>query len=119
MASTITQRGTTITPLLVTGYDTSRDSANIVHWIIGREDPDVTLRRAKLRRGTLNMLFATEAQAASCENVHTDPEVFVFADTDLPSIGMRYVVNGPITRGLDPETRELWLVTVAYQEIAS
>jgi hypothetical protein len=119
MASTITQGGTTVTPELVLGYDSSRTSGNIVHWILGRPDPDVTLRPARLRKGTLKLLFASESAAGTCFRLHGGAGVFVLADSDVESVGMRYVVDGNIDIGLDPQTQEMWLVSVAYQEIAS
>jgi hypothetical protein len=119
MASTITQGDTTITPALVLGYDSSRTSGNIVHWILGRPDPDITLRPARLRNGTLKLLFRTEAAAAACLSLHSGTGVFTLADPDVSSVGMRYAVDGSIDISLDPQTLEMWVVSVAYQEIAS
>jgi hypothetical protein len=110
--------GVTTTPLLALGYETSRESANILHWILGRPDPDVTLRTAKLRRGTLRLLYADETSAARACQLHAAAEVWTLTDDDLPTANMRYVVQGTIDRKLDEATSLRWLVTIGYQEVS-
>lgn len=117
--TTISDGTTTITPLLVTGYESTRQSRNVIHDIIGREDPEVTLRVAGLRTGTLEMLVSTLANALALEALHTPGVVMTLADVDLPGLNMDYVTSGDIGVQLDDETRDRWLVTVDYQEVAS
>ena len=116
MASTIGDGTTTSTPVLVIGYESKRASRNVLHEVIGRPDPDVTLRPASLRTGTLTMLYATEAAAAACETMHQAAVVLTITDDDLATAGMSYVVSGSITRALT-DSRKLWTVAVDYQEV--
>lgn len=135
--------GVTIYPTLVNGFESSRESQNLVRTILGREDPSVALRPATLRTGTLTLVFgargaaselvvidgivqaldvpALDAAAASAdaEALHASGRKFVFTDTDVPSVAMAYVMQqgGRITRSLDPATRRVWLLSVDFQEV--
>jgi hypothetical protein len=104
-------------PLLVDGYQSARQSRHVFNIVTGRAYPDVTLVPAAPRRGTLRLLYATEADALAVENMHAGTDVLTFADSEVPSVGMTYVVDGSITRQLDPETLVLWLVSIDYQEV--
>lgn len=115
--STITDGTTTSTPVAVLGYESKRSGQNIVHAVIGRADPDVTLRPAGLRTGTLTLLFESEADAAECEVMHAAAVVLAMADSDVSTVGMSYVVSGAVTRSLDDASRSLWTVAVEYQEV--
>lgn len=117
--TTITAAGTgdVTTPLLVTGYQTTRESRNIRHQLIdggtafGLLDPDP-------RSGDLQYLYSTEAEAAACVEMHTVKTTFTLVDDDLSTIGMTYVVgNGGVRSELESQTRKLWLVTISYWEI--
>ncbi|RZU64609.1 hypothetical protein EV379_0912 [Microterricola gilva] len=116
--STITDGTTTITPLLVLGYEATRQGRNIIHPIIGRPDPDVTLAPAALRTGTLSLLFKDEPTAAGCMTMHAAAAVFTVDRDDLPGASMRYVVAGRIGVTLDPATLLRCVVTVDFQEVA-
>lgn len=116
--STITIGATTITPTLIDGYESTRESRNIVHPIIGTASPDVTIRPAMLRRGTLRLLFTTEAAAKTAEDTHanaTEPATLVAPEAS--TVDMTYVVDGRISRALDEATRRAWIVLVDFQEV--
>jgi len=118
MTATITDTaGNNLNPDLALGYATTRYSENIIHKIVGRSNPDVTLRPAALRTGTLRLLFSSEYAANAAVNFHARAAVFTLTDTDLPLSGMRYVLSGKADRELDEETLLRWVVTVDYQEI--
>lgn len=119
MSTTISAGATILRPILVDGYSAVRESRNIVHHIIGRQDPDITRRPASLRSGSLRLLFADEAESLQAEDVHANGITFVLTSTERASIEMTYVLaeGQTITRELDDETRELWLVIVPFQEI--
>lgn len=103
-------------PTLVVGYQTSRESGNIVHTIIGRSDPVVTLRPAKLRTGTLGLLFEQEADAWECVYQHSLVGVGRLEDSDLPDLYMVYVVDGSVN--IEPQQgTSVWMVSIDYQEI--
>lgn len=136
--------GTAIYPTLVDGFQSSRESQNLVRPILGREAPSVALRPATLRTGMLTLVFAAasvgttelviidgivqslatpsqdgESASAEAEALHASGRKFVLTDTDRASVEMAYVVQqgGRITRSLDSATRRVWLLTVDFQEV--
>lgn len=116
--TTLSNGTVTITPELVTGYETMRTARTIAHDVIGRPDPDVTLRAAGTRKGRLELLFVDEASANQAAQLHAAASVWTLADPDLSTIGMLYVVAaGDITSSLEDQSRELWLVSVPYLEV--
>lgn len=116
MPTTITtSAGTIITPALVLGYRSARPSGTIVQPVLGG-GVDVLVQPAKPRTGTLEFLFLTEAAAKTAEDLHSSAYYFTLADSDLSSVGMRYVVTGDILRELH-ENRARWLLTVPFQEV--
>lgn len=119
MTITITRSAPTgsSSPALALGYQTTRNAQTIVHPIIGRAEPDVTLRPAALRTGTLRLFFLTEATAHACELMHASAATFTIADTDRPTFAMRYVPQGAITRQLEDGARR-FVVEVGFQEIS-
>lgn len=107
-----------ITPEVVNGFEASREARSIVHTILGRPDPDVTFRPAGLRSGTLSLVFADGATAASAEAALTVPQVLTLTDPDVPKVGMSFVVaGGGVRTVLDDETRTVWIVEVPFQEV--
>jgi len=117
MSQTILHAGGTITPLAVTTYLTSREAGTIIHPILGRSNPDVTLRPAMTRTGTLVLAFTAEADAKEAEDAHAAGGVFSLTSDSLTTIEMYYVANGRIERELaDGSTH--WIVRVDFQEIA-
>ncbi|MET4053584.1 hypothetical protein ABID81_002962 [Frigoribacterium sp. PvP054] len=104
-------------PLLSAGYQSSRQSRTVVHEVLGRSYPDITQFPMSLRSGTLTLVYDNEADALESERMHVGGYVMTYADSDLQSATMTYIVNGALTRELEPQTRAVWLVTVAYQEV--
>lgn len=121
MSTIITHSTGVITPEVVNGFESSRDIRTIVHTILGRPDPDITLRPAGLQSGTLTLVFSTGAAAISAETALLFPQVLVLSDPDVPQVGMSFVV-GPegqaSTRSLDLDTRKVWLVDLPFQEVS-
>lgn len=120
VSTIITHNTGVITPEVVNGYDAAREARTIVHTILGRPDPDITLRPAGLRSGTLTLVFATGAAAASAEAALLFPQVLVLSDPDVPQVAMSFVV-GPegqaSTRSLDLDTQTVWLLELPFQEV--
>lgn len=119
MASLITVNdGTAATssPALVLGYQTARESQNIVHDIIGGGIA-VTLVRPRPRSGRLELFYLTEAAAFDALTKHSRETTFTLTDTDRPAVNMTYVTEGAIDLALDEEGRTRWIVSVGYQEI--
>lgn len=106
------------TPVLIDGWTETSTSQNIVNQVVGGGF-DITLQRGSLRSGSFDMLYADEETAFDAFQMHQAPAVFTITDADRSSVAMTYVVDGQITRQLDDESRELWKVTINYQEVAS
>lgn len=117
MATTITSGSTTLTPELVLGWESVQDSRNIVHPIIGSANPDVTLKPANLRTGTLEMLFLTAADAEEARIAHATLGVFQLVSTEITYADMYYVVSGSINTTLEDVTRHLWTFSIDFQEV--
>lgn len=106
----------TTTPTLVLGYESSRESRNVVHDLIGGGIA-VTLIEPRPRKGSLELFYLTETTAAAALELHTRETSYTLTSTDRASISMTYVVDGAITIRLDDEGRRRWVVTVGYQEV--
>lgn len=120
MSNTITIGATIITPDQVDGYTSIRESGNIVHRILGNPSPDVTFRPAQLRTGTLRLVFDSEAEAKAAEDAHATATTTCTLDSDdAPTVAMTYVTDGAgrISRSLDDETRDAWILEVPFQEV--
>lgn len=107
--------GSETTPLLVTGYETRRESRTIIHRLLNG-GVVAALREPDPRSGDLVLLYATEADAKLCADMHARATTFTLTDEDLETIAMTYVVTG-IGNVLEDQTRALWLVTISYQEV--
>lgn len=116
MTISITGASGTIALDLVTGYEARRESRTRVHDVIGRWDPDVTLRPAGPRTGTLSIWCADLDAAAALDALHKAADVLELADTDRPDIDMSYVVDGSIAVAPEIGT-ERWIVSVDYREV--
>lgn len=119
MAATISDGTTSIYPTLVLSYASSRASGNKKHDLLGG-GASMSLGKAGLRTGTLELFFPVEADAAAAEDLHRTAGVFTFTDPDRTSVAMSYVLadGGELVRELDDETRDAWIVRVAFQEVA-
>lgn len=118
--TTITHASGSIVPTIVDGYEASREARTVVHSVLNRSAPDITFRAAGMRRGTLSCVFADQLEAVSAFGVLSIPQTFTLSDDDVPSVGMSFVVaEGDLTIALDDETREVWVVTVPFVEVAT
>lgn len=115
--TTITKSGVSIIPKMVVGYTALTRSANIIHTIIGRPDPDVSLTDDQLRTGSLTLLFTTPAAAWEAHEMHRHSGVLRIFDQDIPAINMAYVRDGEMQIQLDPVSRTLWTLTIGFQEV--
>lgn len=117
MATTITYGATTLTPTLVVGYESTQETANVIHEILGSLTPSVTVRGMKARTGTLITLWTTPEDAEACRLLHENLGVFALASTELPQANMDYIVAGAVTIVLDEETQRVWTVSIDYQDV--
>lgn len=118
MSATITHLAGTIVPELIDGYTASREARTIVHDIINRSNPDVTLRAPGLRRGSFRCLFPVQGDAIAAYGTLGTPQVFTITDPEVPAVGMSFVVaEGDLDIELDDETRAAWWVIVPFVEV--
>lgn len=119
MTTTVSNGITTLTPTVVLGWESRQPSKTQIHPILGSTNPDVTTRPALLRTGTLELMFATEANANSCRTMHTAAGVFTLTSNDLSYISMSYVVAGEVTVKLDDVTLNRFVVSIDFQEVVT
>lgn len=123
MSDVITHGADVIAPTLITGYESARESSNLVHPILGRAGDDVTLRPAKLRTGRLELLFTddtSEEDSAEAEAILAAAGVCILTSSSRGSIEMPFIIpqGAEIARELEDRTRRHWLVRVGFQEVA-
>ena len=118
--SSISDGTTTITPILITGWQTARDGGNVLHNIIDRADDEVTFHPATLRTGELEALVLTLEAALTLETLLAKPQKLTLTDADHPGVNMTFVVpeGGSITVTLDDETRELATVAWDFAQVS-
>jgi hypothetical protein len=105
-----------ITPELVLGWDSARAGRNVIHSVLDRAEPNVTLRPADLKAGTLALFFTTYDAAADCEDKHTIPLVWHF-DMGLDGPYGDYVVDGDIQLASEGDDHRRWVVRVGFHEV--
>ena len=101
-------------PELVEEYESHSRAGTIVHDIVGRPAPDVTLRPAGTRYGRLRMTFTDEAAAWDAEQALRSAAVFEWT-SPLPTTSMTFVPQEDITRRWVSTGR--WIVDTGYREI--
>lgn len=114
--TTLSDGTTTLNPILWLGFGSVRESNTRTHTIIGGGTV-VSMAPASPRKSTIALLFDDEADSMTCETMHAEPAVFTITEADRPTHSMQYVVIGEITRELDPETRDMWIVSAEVQEV--
>lgn len=112
---TRTSDSATATPILVTGYDARREGRNVTHDMLDGTIV-VTLIDPRPRSGTLSLLFSDEADANAAMLLHATSDTYTLAVSERPTLDMTYVAGG-LGISLEDQTRDLWLVTVDFQEI--
>lgn len=120
MATVISSGAGVIEPQIVLNITSDQTSGNIVHPILGRANPDVTIRPAGLRTGSIEMGFAgdtAEADSEAARSLHATGGVFVVTSDDRSTLEMFYIVSGRIVRELEDGSRDAWIVRVDYQEV--
>jgi hypothetical protein len=119
MASIIYHADGSITPEVIEGFEASREARSIVHHVLGRSDPDITLRPAGMRTGTLTLVFADGAAAAAAEAALRVPQVLTLADPEVPEVAMPFVVtDGEIVQRIN-ESRKSWTLELPFQEVTT
>lgn len=119
MTATITATngaGTTTPLTILSPWETSWESRNIIHPLIGG-GLVVSLVAPWPRAGEFEALYATEAEAFACAALHGNETSFTLTESDRPHLAMTYVVDGTTRVRLDDDTLEVWVVSVGYQAV--
>jgi hypothetical protein len=105
-------------PTLITSWRASQVSSNVLHPIIGRTFPDVTLKPAQARTGTLEMFFASGPAAESARTILSSGSVFVISSDETPWLdGLAFVLAGSIASSLSDASRLSWMLSADFQEV--
>lgn len=121
MAHVITSGAATTAQFSIVGYESTRESGNVVHKIIARAAPDVSMRVAGLRMGRMTLAFtapSAEADSAAAEALLAVASVFTLT-SDQTSVSMTFTLaeNGRLGRALS-DTGGAWRITFDWQEVA-
>ena len=115
--TTISSGTLTFTPELVTSWETTQESRNVLHTIIGKADPDVTLKPASTRSGTLEMLFTSATAANTARGILANGTIFTISGSETWLNGLDFVMSGSISTALEDETRNLWTISADFTEV--
>lgn len=119
MTTTITDGVTTLNPDQVQGWDAERPSRSVLHPILSRPDPDVTLRPGGLRTGTMRQFYLSYAPAQAAADAQAAASVWNMTASDQAGLTLRYVVaNGSVRLSAVGDDLNRWIVEVPYQEVA-
>lgn len=118
MTATITDGTANVSPTLWLTASQSFQSANKVHRLLSGRVA-VTLGATAPRRGTLGLLFDSEAAKEACVTLHRSAALFHIADPDAPSLEMTYVLDdgGSVDVERLTDFDDAWLVRIDYQEV--
>ena len=115
--TTITSGTLSFSPELITAWATSQDSRNVIHTIIGRTDPDVTIKPAASRSGTLELLFLSASSAETARGILANGAIFTISDDETWINGLKFVMSGTIGAVLEDSTRNLWTLSADFTEV--
>lgn len=117
MSTTITHLTGVLTPVSMEGWEAKAEARSLVHTILGRSDPDITIRPPGLRSGTLTLVFATAAQAQEARWTLLIPQVLTLANADVPEVAMTFWVAGGEVSEAIGKAQE-WTIRAPFQEIS-
>lgn len=117
MTVQIINNETTIEPLMLLEYEAEVVSNNVIHTIIGKGEPDVSLADDTTRQGTLHLFFETKEDAWAAFAALRDTSVWTLSDTDHDEIGMDFTRRDNMKIRLDSTSRRRWILEMDYQEI--
>lgn len=117
MTFTITSQATASTAIpLVMDYAADRASGNIVHRILGRPDPEITLKPLRMRTGTLTCFMGDITAAHDLVEQLKEIGWQRLESTEAAHTNMYFVVSGNIGITTSDET-QTFVVTIAFQEV--
>jgi len=105
-------------PLIVTRNDYSRPNRNILHAIIGSNEPAVTLRELGLRKGTMQLRVADAAAEVEATTILGSASVKTYTDSVTASESMSFVIDGDVRTSLDSVTLLRRVIEFDYAEVS-
>lgn len=114
---TATNGAGTTSPLAVEKYSAERSSRNVIHDLLDGS-LGVSFVTPRPRSGVLSLVYQTRAEAWAGFNLHSAPSSFQYLSSEVPEIGMRYVIDGSGIRVDQHDVTGLWIVTVGFQEVS-
>lgn len=114
MPALITNGTTTVAPLSLSAYSSDQAGGAIVHDILGRSTPDVTLRPLEMRTGSLVLDFATEALSSDARNALSASSSWTLTHSERTSVNMRFIVRR-LSRAIENNGR--WMLSVTWEEV--
>jgi len=109
--------GNSLYPTLIEYVTQERQTQTVVHRIIGRASPEVSLGVTDLRTGTMSMIFANN-NTEFMTYLATGVILTLRSYSNYKLDRMHFAISGPISAELDPETRSVWRVSFEYAEVA-
>jgi hypothetical protein len=98
------------------GYVVSRASENVIHRIMNRADPDVTLKPTPLRTGTFEALIHGQTDAEALAYALGRPSKFAWTSEGFASI--LFVVSGPVQIRQE-DNLSSYVVSFEFTEVAA
>lgn len=118
MSTTISTGSLTTSPDLVKNWASFQETRNVIHTVIGKSAPDVTLKPAAMKSGKLSLFYTSLDAAESARTLFTTAAVFTIYTTDAPWInGFNFVVNGSVSAIVEEIDLASWHLDIDYQEV--
>lgn len=107
----------TTSPLAVTGYSTQRQTRTVIHDLL---DGGIAVSYVPLRprSGTLVSVYQDKTEAWAAYALYAASDTFSYTNTELPEVGMTFVLDGRLSIEPDDEVPGVWYVDAGYQEVA-
>lgn len=122
--NTIVNTYETATPLVVTGYEATREVRNVFNPVLGAQAVVAAAFPAGLRSGTLTAVFTDRASASILDTALAGTTPLTFTDTEVPGVGMTFLADQRIRLYpadddvvLDGTPTRFWFVEFGYQEV--
>lgn len=104
-----------IDPDGISEYESVQDAGSIVHTVPGSAEPDISLRVAGLRTGSLRLSFSSSLPWERARVLFSGVETFLIIAPEVEAVEMAFVVVGQI-RARQVSTGQ-WTLDVGFQEI--
>ncbi|MFP7760912.1 hypothetical protein [Marisediminicola sp. LYQ85] len=105
---------------IITEYEFMLPSRNVIHNILNRRTPEVTMLPISTREGTLNIVARSYSEAMAVVDLHRTNATFLWTSDDLNVSGeqLYYVLRGAVTAVQDQNVSDVWTVSVEYKAVS-